>query len=135
MVCTYLAQQIEEDDKVPMFLKEEIEFALRKMKPSKAVGIDQLTSGIIKLGGEEAIHQIQKIFNNILKTKTIPKEWREAKVTTLHKKGDRKDIKNYRPISLISHMYKLFSRVLQKRLDTILDENQPRQQAAFRKGF
>ena len=61
--CTYLAQQTEENEEVPMFLKEEIEFALRKMKPNKAPGIDQLTSDIIKLGGEEAIHQTQKIFN------------------------------------------------------------------------
>ena len=49
-----------------------------------------------------------------------------------------KDIKNYRPISLISllsHMYKLFTQMLQKRLEKVLDENQPGEQAGFRKGY
>ena len=43
--------------------------------------------------------------------------------------------KNYRPISLLSDMYKLFIRVLQKRMEKTLDTNQPREQAGFRKGF
>ena len=48
-------------------------------------------------------------------------------------KGDVRNIKNYRPISLLSHMYKLFTRTLQKRMKKVLDENQPRKQAGFRK--
>ena len=53
----------------------------------------------------------------------------------LHKKGDRKDIETYRPISLLSHMYKLFTRILHKRMDKDLDENQPREQTGSRKGY
>ena len=61
--------------------------------------------------------------------------WQEAKIIILHKKGDRRDIKNYRPISLLPHTYKLFTRVLQNRMEKVLDENQPREQAGFRKGY
>ena len=46
-----------------------------------------------------------------------------------------RDIKNYRPISLLFHMCKLFTRTLQKRTETFLDDNQPREQAAFRNGY
>ena len=38
----------------------------------------------------------------------------EAKMIILHRKGDVRDIKTYRPISLLSHMYKLFTQILQK---------------------
>ena len=50
-------------------------------------------------------------------------EEKEAKMIILHKKGDMKDITNYRPISLLSHIYKLFTRTLQKRMEKVLDEN------------
>ena len=46
-----------------------------------------------------------------------------------------KDIKNYRPISLLSHLYKLFTWKLQKRMEKVLGENQPRKEAGFRKGY
>ena len=121
--------------KVPLFMEAEIEKALKEMKKNKSPGNDQLTSDIIRLGGYEALKQITTIFNNILRTQKIPHEWKEAKIIILFKKGDRKDIKNYRPISLLSHMYKLFTRVLQKRMEKVLDSNQPREQAGFRKGF
>ena len=75
------------------------------------------------------------IFNNILKAKQIPDSWHEAKIVILFKKGDPKDIKNYMPISLLSHSYKIFTRLLQTRIERTLDENQSREQAGFRKGY
>ena len=53
----------------------------------------------------------------------------------LHKKGERRDIKNYRPVSLLSHTYKPFTRAIQNRMEKVLDENQPREQAGFRKKY
>ena len=51
------------------------------------------------------------------------------------KKGNRKDIKNYRPICLLSNMYKLFTKIITTRLEKKLDENQPREQARFRRKY
>ena len=56
-------------------------------------------------------------------------------MTILHKKTDKKDINNYRSISLPSRMYKLFTRILLKRMGKVRDENQPRDQASARKGY
>ena len=68
-------------------------------------------------------------------TKQVAAEWKEANMIILHKKGDMEDVKDYRPISLLSHMYTLFTRILQIQMEKILDGNQPREQAGFRKGY
>ena len=51
------------------------------------------------------------------------------------KKGNRKDIKNYWPICLLSNMYKLFKKIITTGLEKKVDENQPREQAGFRSKY
>ena len=78
---------------------------------------------------------MKTIFNEILESQEIPETWREAKMIILHKKGERRYIKNYRPVRPLSHTYKLFTRAIQNRMEKVLDENQPREQAGFRKKY
>lgn len=75
------------------------------------------------------------LFNEILETETIPKDWTKSTTVLLHKKGSKEEIGNYRPISLMSNIYKVFSKVILSRITTTLDENQPREQAEFRSKF
>ena len=93
--------------------------------------MDGIASDIIELGGQIILTYLTSIFNNLQKTKQIPDCWHEAKVVILFKKGDPKDIKNYKPVSPLSHRYKIFTRRLQPRFERTLDENQPREQAGF----
>ena len=122
-------------------MTSEVKKNFKEMKNNKALGIDNLTIDIMVLVGEESVKRITTISDQILDSKKIPTEWKEAKMIILHNKGDARDIKNYRPVSLLSHMYKLFTRILpkkkkkKKKLEKVLDENQPREQAAFRKGY
>ncbi|KAK6767156.1 hypothetical protein RB195_026466 [Necator americanus] len=66
---------------------------------------------------------------------SVPKQWKTSKTVLLYKKGDPHDIGNYRPICLLSVIYKLFTRVILNRIEKVLDEGQPCEQAGFRKGF
>ena len=53
----------------------------------------------------------------------------------MFKKGNDKDLKNYRPISLLSVLYKILTKIINNLITRILDENQPCSQAGFRKHF
>lgn len=70
----------------------------------------------------------------------VPEDFNGAKdvgntILTLHKKGDAKELKNYRPMSVLSVTYKLFTTVILNRLSATLNFEQPRKQAGFRKSF
>ena len=80
---------------------------------------------MLKEGGAITCDWIKKLFNNCLNTRKIPKAWCNACIILLLNKGDKKEIKNYRPISLLSHLYKLFARIIKNRLTKELDLNQP----------
>ena len=94
-----------------------------------------MTADILKLGGTATVKILTKLFNKIIELEQVPTEWNESEVIILFKKGDVKDIKNYRPISLLPHTYKVFTRIILARMQRELDENQPREQARFRAGF
>ena len=64
-----------------------------------------------------------------------PSSWKNASVVLIHKKGDTADIKNYRPISLLPVIYKVFSHILLQRMLQALEQHQPQEQAGFRPGF
>ena len=53
----------------------------------------------------------------------------------MFKKGNDKDLKNYMPISLLSVLYKILTKIINNLITRILDENQPCSQAGFRKHF
>jgi hypothetical protein len=120
---------------LPPVMTSEVDSALKHMKRNKAPGPDGIMIDTIKEGGSEVTEQLARLFTSCIKHGSVPQIWNNAAIILLHKKGDTKDISNYRPISLISHISKLFSKVLLQRIEKVLDENQTREQAGFRKGF
>ena len=56
---------------------------------------------------------------DVVWTLGIPRQWKEAKTILVHKKGDTTVMSNFRPISLLSTIYKLFSGVLTSRLTRV----------------
>lgn len=119
----------------PLFLVSEVESAIESLKNDKSGGSDGVEGELLKLGGSELASWIQLLFNEILLTGLIPEQWKTSFIVLIHKKGDKTDIQNYRPISLTSTVYKTFSKCLSTRLKPILEFNQPPEQAAFRKGY
>ena len=63
------------------------------------------------------------IFNQSLRLGIFPDVWKNAQVTPLFKQGEQNDLNNYRPISVISVVAKVFERIAYEQLDTYLMDN------------
>ncbi|KAJ0180583.1 hypothetical protein K1T71_003987 [Dendrolimus kikuchii] len=125
----------EEDEEVPIILLEETIRAIKSQKHGKAPGTDLITNELSKALMNEISSRLNQIFNEILKSEEIPKDWTKSTTVLIHKKGDYRDIGNYRPISIMSNIYKVFSKILLLRMTKDLEEQQPLEQAGFRRNF
>ncbi|KAK6753596.1 hypothetical protein RB195_012904 [Necator americanus] len=70
-----------------------------------------------------------------LQKERIPDQWKTSRTVLIHKKGDREDLRNCRPICLLSVLYKVFTKIILTRISRTLSEAQPQEQAGFRQGF
>ena len=120
---------------LPEILLSEVRHALSSMKNDKAPGNDGITSEMIRAGGPQLWKILAKKFSRYLQEQKIPSDWKQSRTILLHKKNDKRDLKNYRPICLLSQMYKLFTRIILNRISSTLEEQQPKEQAGFRKGY
>ncbi|CAF1440577.1 unnamed protein product [Rotaria magnacalcarata] len=130
-----LVEDNREEDEMPPILISEVRTAVQSLKADKAPGPDGITNEALKFGGYELWKIIAKLFNECLENEDIPTQWKQSLTIIIPKKGDREDLKNYRPIALLPTIYKLFTKVLVNRMTRQLDEQQPREQAGFRSGF
>ena len=107
------------------------------MKNRKATGNDHnINIETLKAGEDTISKTLAKLYTKCLSERRIPTAWKNTKIMIIFTNGNKKDLKNYRPICLLSHIiYKVLTNVLTKRLEKTLDENQPLEQAGFRSGY
>ena len=66
---------------------------------------------------------ISQIFNLSLDTGVFPRKMKIAIIIPVFKKEDKQDCNNYRPISLLPNISKIFEKVIKNRLSKFLEEN------------
>jgi hypothetical protein len=114
--------------------KEEVKEAIKNLKNWKAPGSDSIPSELIKYGGEDMYNFIFRICHRVWSEEVMPETWSEAIIIPLHKKGDKTECSNYRGISLLNSVYKVFSKILLNRLTPYAEECLGEYQSGFRKG-
>ena len=97
------------------------------MKNGKEAAKDHVNIETLKSGDETIAKQLAKLYTKCMTERRIPKTWKEANMVIFFEKENKTDIKNYRPICLLSNMYKVFTEIITIRLEEKLDENQPRE--------
>lgn len=114
---------------------KEIKIYLKNLKNSKAPGPDSITNTLLKHLPRKAIIYMNHIFNACLQQAYFPCGWKHAKVIALPKPNKNlTDAQNFRPISLLNSLSKILEKILLKRLNKHLCDNDciPDHQFGFR---
>ena len=105
------------------------------MKNSKSASIDGIIGEMIKDGGECLIDWIWKLCNKAFVEGKVPKDWRRAIIVPLYKgKGGKGSCRNYRGISLLSIVGKIYAGILIERVRRVTEGLIGEEQGAFRSG-
>jgi exonuclease III len=103
--------------------QEEIADSLNKLTCSKAPGFDGLSPFVIKQARYILAKPLAEIFNRSLSSGIFPDALKIGKVIPIHKGGNKHDIGNFRPISVLSTFSKVFERIVYNRLISFINKN------------
>ena len=108
---------------------------IKGIKTSQSNGHDGISSELIKLISNDIADSITLIIYQSLKSGIFPDQLKIAKVTPIYKKDDKKIITNYRPISVLPVVSKVFETVIHEQLSDYFSSNNlfSAQQYGFRK--
>ena len=116
--------------------RDDIRTRLEKLNVNKSCGPDGIHPLILQRTANITCVPLELIFNKSLQDGECPSDWRSANVTPIHKKGDKTNPSNYRPVSLTSQVCKLMESIVRKHLVEHLTENNilRDEQHGFREG-
>nr|XP_034311369.1 uncharacterized protein LOC117684225 [Crassostrea gigas] len=110
----------------------EIQKAIRKMKDNKAAGVDDIPAELLKADIEATSIVMHDLFQDIWRTNMIPSDWKSGIIIKLPKRGDKTECNNWRGITLLPTISKVFTRVLLDRVKHQVDAKLRKEQAGFR---
>lgn len=115
----------------------DVQQAINKLSNSSGPGPDGLEGKFIKLASHVLAPLLAVLFNMSFDTCEVPLAWKCTKVIPLHKGGDLQILNNYRPISIINSVVKVFEKIIFNQLSDYLSVNNllTQCQSGFRKYF
>ena len=96
---------------------------LNSLLTGKATGLGNISAKLLKVASPVIAESLCVIFNKSVETGIFPTEWKKAKVFPVHKKDDKSDPNNYRPISVLPTIAKLLERLIYDQLYDYLTRN------------
>jgi len=117
------------------FRLEELDAALRRLKPGISPGLDSIFTEFILYAGSALKSWFCDFLTSCMRQLKIPNIWRRALVVAIPTpEKPLGDLKSYRPIPLLCVPFKILERLIYARVDPIIDPLLPREQASFQHG-
>ena len=96
---------------------------IKDLKACSGPGLDGVESKFLKLAQHILMYPLCDLFNLSLSTHDIPSIWKWSRITPLHKAGNELDPNNYRPISIICSIAKVFEKLIYNQLSNYLSKH------------
>ena len=101
---------------------QEIRDAFANVKTAKSFGVDNISSYFLKLALPFIENSLALLFKTSVEASQFPDIWKVARVTPIHKDGDRMEKSNYRPISVLHVISRLFEELVFNQLYQCMKE-------------
>jgi hypothetical protein len=101
----------------------EIENIIKTLKPRNSYGYDEISTKLLKITAPSVSSALNYISNKVITKGIFPDRLKYSIIKPLHKKGNKKDVSNYSPISLLTSFSKILEKVIQTRLPDHLHKN------------
>lgn len=110
---------------------------INALNPKKSPGPDGIPASFLKANFVFFAHLLTDVFNEIVETGVYPAVLKVARVTPVHKSGDKKEANNYRPISCLSILDKVIEKLIVSRLVDFITQHKLlyAHQYGFRQGL
>ena len=105
------------------FDKEDVIKAIDGVKAHAASGPDEIPIRALKECKLNVAEPIYLIWKKSILCGTVPACYKESVITPIHKKDSKVHAKNYRPVSLTSHIIKIFERIIRHKVVDYLERN------------
>ena len=104
--------------------EEDIVKQIKKMPLSAAAGPDEIPSTLLKNCVDSIKSPLRKIWQQSFEEGLIPDILKTGIITPIYKGGDRTKPQNYRPISLTSHITKIFEKIVREKITNYMTANE-----------
>ncbi|KAK3564144.1 hypothetical protein QTP86_008500 [Hemibagrus guttatus] len=121
------------DSEVDSFITQaEVTEVVQQLLGGKAPGVDEIRPEYLKSLDVVGLSWLTCLCNIAWRSGTVPLDWATGVVVPLFKKGDRRVCSNYRGITLLSLPGKVYSRVLERRVQPLVEPQIQEEQCSFR---
>ena len=110
---------------------------LRQLDPAKATGPDGIPARVLKECADALAHPLSTLFSLCFEQGVQPSPWKIANVVPVHKRKSRSEMRNYRPVSLLSILSKIMEKIVNRSIMNYLEKGQllSAHQFGFRSGL
>ena len=115
---------------------DDVKKVIRKLDASKSCGLDKIPANILKDCNEIIALYLTYIYNCSISTAIFPDDWKMARVSPIFKAGSKEDFDNYRPVSILPIVAKIFEKLIYGQLNKhLVNQNVlTKYQSGFREG-